>query len=194
MNAFVSTLEGGLAEERAAIARLRAGDLAALEPLVRAHQLRATQAAYLVVHDRSLAEEVVQAAFLKAYERIGQFDRSRRFAPWFLTTVLHDAVKAARRRDRHLPLEALGDPGGAGWLVGREPTPEERWERAETTAEVRRALAALPAAQRAAVVARYYLGLSEAEAARALACPPGTLKWRLHAARERLRLLLRPNT
>src|SRR5262245_33341635 len=191
-----ATMDTDAADERATIARLRAGDAGGLEPLVRAHQLRATRAAYLVLHDRSLAEEVVQGAFLKAFERIDQFDPDRRFAPWFLASVLHDAVKAARRRDRHRPLDALAGPdgGAAGRLAGREPTPEERWERAETAAEVRAALAELPAPQRAAVVARYYLGLSEADAAMAFDCPAGTLKWRLHAARARLRLLLQPST
>jgi RNA polymerase sigma-70 factor (ECF subfamily) len=54
------------------------------------------------------------------------------------------------------------------------------------------ALGTLPVAQRVAVVQRYYLGLSEAEMSVAQACPPNTVKWRLHAARLRLRGLLSP--
>jgi RNA polymerase sigma-70 factor (ECF subfamily) len=52
------------------------------------------------------------------------------------------------------------------------------------------AVQALPPDQRAAIVLRYYLDLSEAEMAERLDCPPGTVKWRLHAARQRLRTLL----
>ena len=79
-------------------------------------------------------------------------------------------------------------------MADGRPDPETLWERAETAAEVWAALQQLTPRQRAAVVARYYLGLSEAEMAEALECPPSTVKWRLHAARNRLRLLLRPLT
>jgi RNA polymerase sigma-70 factor (ECF subfamily) len=58
--------------------------------------------------------------------------------------------------------------------------------------EVWAALGALPPAQRAVLVQRYVLGLSEAEMAAAHDRPPGTIKSRLHAARGRLRTLLRP--
>ncbi len=54
------------------------------------------------------------------------------------------------------------------------------------------ALEKLPPAQRAAIVQRYYLGLSEGEMARMGGSPVGTIKWRLHAARRRLSKLLRP--
>ena len=53
------------------------------------------------------------------------------------------------------------------------------------------ALEKLPPAQRAAIVQRYYLGMSEAEMAGSGNSPPGTIKWRLHAARRRLSKLLR---
>ena len=61
-------------------------------------RFRAIRAAYLIVRDRALAEDLVQTAFLRAYDRIGQFDPSRPFAPWFLRSVVNDAVKAAMRR------------------------------------------------------------------------------------------------
>lgn len=56
------------------------------------------------------------------------------------------------------------------------------------------ALGQLTPDQRAAVIARYFLGMSEAEMTGTLACPPSTVTWRLHAARNRLRVLLRPTT
>jgi RNA polymerase sigma-70 factor (ECF subfamily) len=178
-------------EERQAIARLQAGDIGGLEVLVRRYQARAVRAAYLIVRDRALAEDLAQAAFLRAYERIGQFDADRPFGPWFLRGVVNDAIKAAERGGRLVPLDDLA-PGASRALAAPAPGPEELAERAETRESLWAALGALSPAQRAAIVQRYYLGLSEAEMADALALPPGTVKSRLHAARERLRVLLSP--
>ena len=182
-------------EEQAAIARLRQGDIGGLATLVRAYQVRALRAAYLITRDRALAEDVVQAAFLRAYQRIDQFDPSRPFGPWFLRGVVNDAVKAASRRPRHVSLEQAvgGEPGrGVDALADAGTGPDARWEEVETREELWAALGALTPAQREAIVLRYYLDLGEAEMADRLGCPPGTIKSRLHAARARLQVLLRP--
>ena len=178
-------------EEQKAIARLKRGDISGLEALVRKYQVQAVRAAYLIIRDRALAEDIVQAAFLRAYERIGQFDAKRPFGPWFLRSVVNDAVKAATRRERQVPLEASAE-GGETSLADPNPSPADLAEAAEIRQAVWTALGKLPPAQRAVIVLRYYLGLSEAEMAGELACPPGTVKWRLHAARKSLRTLLRP--
>lgn len=65
-------------DDQTAISRLKQGDLTGLDILVNRYQVRAVHAAYLVVYDRALAEDGSQTAFLKAVERIHQFDdRSR---------------------------------------------------------------------------------------------------------------------
>jgi len=182
-------------EEQEAIARLKRGDIGGLEALVRQYQVQAIRTAYLIIRDRALAEDIVQAAFLRAYERIGQFDAGRPFGPWFLRSVVNDAVKAAARRERQVSLEAGSEGEGASLadlLADPGPGPADLAEAAELHQTVWAALGRLPPAQRAAIVQRYYLDLSEAEMADELACPPGTVKWRLHAARKRLRTLLRP--
>jgi RNA polymerase sigma-70 factor (ECF subfamily) len=181
-------------DEQEAIARLQAGDVGGLELLVHRYQIQAIRTAYLVTRERSLAEDVVQAAFLKAYERIDQFDPSRSFGPWFLRSVLRDAIKVAQARDRQGSLDAMLEDGraeGRG-VADERPGPEEPWARAETTEEVWDALGQLTPDQRSALVARYFLGMSETEMTGTLACPRSTVKWRLHAARNRLRVLLRP--
>ena len=177
-------------DEREAIEHMRQGDIRGLEPLVRTHQVRAIRTAYLITREVALAQDVVQAAFLRAFERIDQLDPSRPFAPWFLTSVLHDAIKAVSRRDRHTSWEEL-HPVHRDTADG-QPQPDAVWERAETAEEIWAALGRLTPEQRAAIVARYYLGLSQAEMTRALGCAPSSVKWRLHAARARLRLLLTP--
>ena len=173
-------------EEREAVERLKRGDIGGLETLVRQHQVRAVRTAYLITQDRALAEDIVQAAFLRAYERIGQFDAGRPFGPWFTRSVVNDAIKASQRRGRQVSLES----GTRASLTDTSPTPAEQAEAAEIRNQVRAALAQLPTGQRAAIVLRYYLAYSEAEMAETLNVPPGTVKWRLHQARKRLRTLL----
>jgi RNA polymerase sigma-70 factor (ECF subfamily) len=177
-------------DERDALERMRQGDIRGLEALVRAHQVRAIRTAYLVTRDVALAQDVVQTAFLRAYERIRQLDPSRPFAPWFLTSVLHDASKVVSRRDRERSLEDA--PSIEATHSDGQPEPQDVWEHAETADEIWTALGTLSPDQRAAVVARYYLDLTQTEMTRALGCTPSTVKWRLHAARARLRLLLTP--
>lgn len=180
-------------DERAAIQALQAGDIAGLEALVRAHQLTAIRAAALITRDRALAEDVVQSAFLRAYERIDQFDSARPFRPWFMTMVVRDATKARRRRARAVPL-AEGGEATLLLLALADPTtlPADAAEREETRLAIWAALGTLPDAQREVIIQRYFLGLSEAEMAGQQAVPKGTIKWRLAAARARLRVLLRP--
>jgi RNA polymerase sigma-70 factor (ECF subfamily) len=182
-------------DERQAIARLKRGDLAGLEVLVRRYQVQAVHAAYLVVHERALAEDVVQAAFLHAAEKIGQFDDTRPFGPWFLRSVIHAAVKAAHRQQRLASLDA--EPQGealslANWLADPHPGPEEIVESEETRRAVWRGLEQLLPEQRAVIVLRHFLELSEAETAEELHRPLSTVKWWLHTARQRLRKMLHP--
>lgn len=177
-------------DERRAIARLKDGDIGGLEALVRTYQTRAMRAAYLIVRDRALAEDLVQAAFVRTYEKIARFDERRPFGPWFMKVVVNDAIKAATRRGRTVRFEGMEDP--VLLVADAESGPQELTEEAEEHRRVWAALEKLPPAQRAAVVQRYYLGMSEAEMAEKDSSPPGTIKWRLHAARKRLSKLLRP--
>lgn len=68
--------------ERSAIARLKAGDIGGLAALVEMFQVQAIRTAYLISRDRSLAEDITQAAFIRAYQRIDQFDADASFGPW----------------------------------------------------------------------------------------------------------------
>ena len=176
--------------EREAVDRLKKGDVGALEPLVRLYHARAGQAAYLIVRDHALAEDVAQGAFVRAYEGIGTFDASRPFGPWFMRIVVNEAVGAARGRERVASYE-VGDAGAPmGWLADPAAGPHELAEEAEERDRVWAALAKLPPAQRAAIVQRYYLGMSEAEISEGGGHPTGTIKSRLHAARSGLSKLL----
>ncbi len=179
-----------LETEQEAIARLKGGDLQGMETLVRRYQLQAIRAAYLITGDRPAAEDIVQEAFLRAAERIHQFDDSRPFRPWFLRSVVNDAIKAATRSNRRVSLDAQETEGSLEWLPDPAPSPEELAQNEENRLAVQRALLRLKPEQRAVVVMRYYLEMDHAEISSKVGDPVGTIKWRLHEARKRLQRLL----
>jgi RNA polymerase sigma-70 factor (ECF subfamily) len=180
-------------DDREAIARLKQGDIAGLEGLFRKYQLQAVRAADFVVRDPALAQDIVQSAFLRAYERIAQFQDEKPFGPWFLRMVVNAAIQAAKRQQRRVSFENNGsvpDASIAAQLSSIDLQLEEALERDETRQAIWEALSRLSPEQRAAVVMRYYLSLSLEEMAEQASAPTGTVKWRLHAALKRLRGLL----
>jgi len=180
-------------EEKSAIARLKQGDLDGMEALVKRHQVRAVSAAYLIVRDPKLAEDIVQEAFLRAAEKIDQFDESRPFGPWFLRSVINASTKAVRRQKRFIPLDGRRDEETtkvADWLMDPDPHPEQIIETQETRQVVWKALGELTAEQRAVIVMRHFLEMSEAEMTEELDRPLTTIRWRLKAARNQLRKIL----
>jgi RNA polymerase sigma-70 factor, ECF subfamily len=177
-------------EEQEAIQQLKRGNPQGLEMLVKKYQLQTVRAANLIVRDPSLAEEIVQSAFLNAFEHIHQFDTGRSFGPWFLRSVINASIKTARRGSRLVSLDSGIDPDFLSSLKDHGPGPEALVESAETSQALREALAELSPEQRAAIVMRYYLNMNEEEMADQLGRPAGTIKWRLHKARENLRKFL----
>ena len=181
-------------DEQEAISKLKQGDIAGLEVLVDLHYVRAARAAYLVLQERSSAEDVVQSAFLRVFERAEQFDPHRPFGPWFMRIIVNDAVKVARRQQRDLSLDAKADGDGEQSLFqilqSHAAGPEEVAEKTEVRQAIWDALGALSPENRSAVVLHYFLGFQQAEIAERTGAPVGTVKRRLHDARRRLRVLL----
>lgn len=177
--------------ERPAIARLKGGDIGGLAALVEAYQIQAIRTAYLIVRDRPLAEDITQSAFIRAYERIAQFDSNASFLPWFLRSVANDAIKAAERARRTQSLDIdVEDGAPAIVLVDQAAGPAALLEQAEDAAAVWALLGRLPARQRAAVVLHYFDGLNGTEIADQLHTQPATVRWQLFAARAKLRTWL----
>jgi RNA polymerase sigma-70 factor (ECF subfamily) len=178
-------------EEREAITLLKQGDLAGMEELVQHHQVEAVQTAYLIVGDRSMAEDIAQAAFLKAVERIHQFKDGLPFRPWILRIVTNDAIKVSLRARKHLSLDAAQELNESlVWLRDTTPGPEELAATAENRQMIWEALQQLTPKQRAAIVMRYFLEMRDREIAQELDRPLSSIKWSIHAAKERLRSLL----
>lgn len=180
-------------KEKDAILLIKYGDLNGLEELVNRYQVKAVYSAYLILQDRSLAEEVVQNAFLKFAEKVEYFDESRTFSPWFLRIVVNDSVQVIRESKRLEPISEENDEDNqrvARWLIDSQPLPEEAIQVKESSETLRKALRSLTPEQRKAVVLRYYLQMSEKGVADTLARPLATVKWWLRSARIRLKNIL----
>ena len=180
-------------EDQTAISRLKQGDLNGLETLVNRYQAQAVHAAYIILYDRSLAEDVVQTAFVKVAERIQQFDDERPFGPWLFRIVVNDALKLARKQKRNVSLDEQLDEHTvqlAEWLADPDPSPEQLVEQKETRHVILKAIQSLPPGQRAAIVMRYYLDMSMLDMSTEMERPLSTIKWWLRDARKRLRGLM----
>lgn len=173
-----------------AIRRLKRGDIGGLEILIARYQSKAVRTACLITHHESLAEDVVQETFLRFYERVRHFDEKRAFGPYFLRSVVNVALNVMEKEGR----VATYDEGLEGRvldkLLEQAASVEEQAEYAQQRKEIWDALAELSPRQRAAVIQRYYLEMSEKEMAETMEVAPGTVKWLLNAARARLRSLL----
>lgn len=180
-------------EESKAIALLQKGNLDGLETLVVLYQSKAVQAASLIVQDRALAEDIVQRSFITAVEKIHQYDPQRPFKAWFFRSVVNASIKAVSREKKQSSLYDMV-PGQnftlADILADTQPLPEEWLEVEEHKTSIQAALDILPAEQRAVIVMRYFLEISESEMAGELKRPLSTIKYWLRKAREKLKQLL----
>ena len=177
-------------DEKQAIQRLKQGDIHGLEFLVNRFQLRAVRTAYLVTREPALAEDIVQDAFIRVHRSIHSFDESRPFEPWFLRSVVNESVKRLQRSARQVQVGEDADASLFAELVVRVQSVEERVESIEVQNQIWDAMQKLSPRQRAVIVQRYFLEMSEKEMAAESGAAVGTIKWLLNAARERLRFLL----
>ena len=176
-------------EDLQAIRRLKGGEIGGLEHLIARYQGKALRTAFLITQDEPLAEDVVQDVFVRFYQRAGSFDEARPFEPYFMRSVVNAALNCIEREDRGRSF-SKEDISDLETLLEQAASVEEQAEFNVLKGQISEALAKLPPRQRAAVVQRYYLEMSEREIAEALAAPTGTVKWLLNAARTRLRALL----
>ena len=173
-------------DEQQAIQLLKAKDISGLEFLVMRYQVKAVRTAYLITRDIGLAEDVVQDAFLQAYRSINTFDTARPFEPWFMRSVVNASVKVIQRSAKQVE---VGDDAENLFSELTESV-ESQVESSEVQNQIWGAMQKLSPRQRAVIVQRYFLEMSEKEMAVESGAAVGTIKWLLNAARERLRGLL----
>ena len=177
-------------DEHQAIQRLKNGDISGLEFLVARHQVKAVRTAYLITRDLGLAEDVVQDSFLQAFRSINGFDSTRLFEPWFMRSVVNASVKMMQRSAKQVEVGDEADESLFAELAARVESVEEQVESLEVQNQIWDAMQKLSPRQRAVIVQRYFLEMSEKEMAEEAGSAVGTVKWMLNAARERLRGLI----
>jgi len=182
--------------DQQAIAYLKQGKLIGLEVLVKRYQQKALQTALLVVKDQSMAEDVVQLSFIKAYENIQRFQDGYPFRPWFFKIVINQAINTVKRESKLVSLDEEPDEEHTSvnrWIIDPQPSPEETLELVQSVDELRAALDQLKPEHRAALVMRYYLGYDDKTSAANAHQPLSTIKWWLRAAHKNLREFLHHN-
>jgi len=157
----------------------------AFDALVRAYQKMAYYQAYQRLHDRYLAEDVTQEAFLTAYLRIHQLREPQAFASWLKRIVWTQADRLIRRV--RPPIESIEQRYD---IHSNAPSPEDTLEEIELVERVHHAISALPEHERVVTEGFYLQGESQKEIASRLHIPVTTVKKRLQYARQHLRLLI----
>lgn len=180
------------------LARLRAGDEAAFEGLVREQTPILLRVARRLLHSEDEARDAVQDAFVAAFRALPNFRGESRLGTWLYRIAVNAAL--ARLRARTGAAEVSLD----AWLPrfaedGHPAEPADPWpaadtgpERREVRERVRQAIDRLPETHRTVLILRDIEEMSTDEAAQALGITPGAVKVRLHRARQALRTLLDP--
>jgi len=176
--------------DRAALDRISRGELDALDELYERYKTMAYSIALRITNDASLAEDVVQDAFLGAWRNAARYIEGRgSVKTWLLAIVHHRAIDAVRRRRPTTDLPARDEA----------PPPALRlpdvWTEVVANldaAAVRAALAALTDVQREAIELAYFGGLTQVEIAEQTATPLGTVKSRMRLGLLAMRKVLAP--
>ncbi len=182
--------------DEALIARLAAGDTAALSLLYDRYSGAVYSLAARIVGDRQVAEDLLQEVFVRVWQRAGTYQGARgKPLTWVLGIAHNLAIDEVRRRRRR-PLEA-DDRDEEGQLTALQALPavdsdpsDLTWERLRRE-QIMAALAQLPEAQRILIELAYFEGYTQSQLAARLGEPLGTIKTRMRLAAQKLRELLR---
>ena len=164
------------------VERVRAGEIALFELLMRRYNQRLYRIARTIVGDDGEAEDVTQDAYVRAYEHLGQFAGRAPFSTWLTRIAVHEALARRARRGRQLALEESMPA-----LASTGPGPEQRAADRELRQAIEAAVETLPDVYCSTFILRDVEGLSTAETAACLDVTEETVKTRLHRARALLR-------
>ena len=167
------------------VRKLQRGETDAFETLIRRHQKTIFNLAYRMLGDYDEAAEISQEAFLSAYRAINNFRGDANFSTWLYRIALNHATTRRKslntRQQRSVPIEntePASDP---------HPGPAESMEKKELRQRVQQALNRLEPDDAAVILLRDLQDVPYEEVARVLEIPIGTVKSRLHRARQALK-------
>lgn len=179
------------------VRRAQAGDRQALAELIGSQQTYVYSIAMSLMHQPADAADMTQEAFVRLLRSIGTYRGETKFTTWLYRLVTNICLDGMRRRGR--PVEslddALGDDGAT--TLGDRLEDADRWAQPdeqvrfqESAAEVRAALALLPAAQRLALTLHYFDDMRYEDIATAMDLPLNTVKSHIRRGKERMASLL----
>jgi RNA polymerase sigma-70 factor, ECF subfamily len=175
----------GSDDESKLIEHSLSGDPEAYAALVNQHQRMIRAVTFRMTGSLDDSEELAQDAFLRAYQQLESFNGDSRFSTWLCKIAINLSLDWRRRESRRDDIhskwatEVISQDGQSA----RFPD--------ELSRRVQSALNRLPPKQRAAIVLTVYESQSHAEAARTLGCAETTISWRVFAARQKLKRLLK---
>ena len=166
----------------------RVGDKAAFDRLVLLHQRQAVGLALGILGNRDDAAEVVQEAFVKAHLSLRRLSQPERFRFWLLRIVANEAVSRRRAARRH---RIIARRFVAAQTQRRSPEPQEKGTEDELREAIERAMRQLTDKEARAIALFGLDGLPQDEVARIMGCSAGAVRWHVHRARKKLRVLLK---
>jgi RNA polymerase sigma-70 factor (ECF subfamily) len=173
--------------------RVKDGDGASFGVLLEKHRSPVVHFLYRMVQNSAVAEELAQEVFLRVYRSRGTYEPTAKFTTWLFRIATHLALNALRD-NRYERLQDRLDDDSSDMPVRQvsdsRPSVEQKMVYEAKLAEVRRAIAALPAKQRAAVLMHKYEEMEYSQIAKVLSCSESAVKSLLFRAYEALRARL----
>ena len=176
-------------ETESLIRRYQMGDDLAIGALIRRYQNYVYRLCYLVMRNEQDAEDMTQETFVRAFQALPRYEirKGISFEAW----LYRIAVNRCRSRMRRKWYQVLPWPSPAPLITtDLERQPDRLVMRDEQRGEILAAINSLGEKHRLVVILRYYAGFSNEEIAQTLRIPSGTVRSRLHTARQRLKGLL----
>lgn len=174
------------------VARVRAGDVALYEVLMRRYNQRLYRAVRAILRDEDEIEDILQDVFLAAYRNLAEFEGRSRFSTWLVRIAVNKALDRRRQRFKVVALvpetEAdITEDGAASTSANHQDDPERQSARHELARLLEVAIDGLPETFRSVFVLREVDGMSTEETAESLGLEVNTVKTRLYRARAILR-------
>ena len=171
-----------LGSDESVVARVLAGEIDLYEVIMRRYNRRLYRVARSILREDDEAEDVMQDAYVRAYEHLAQFQGASTFATWLTRIAVHEALGRLRRRNRNASLEDEVTAEDER-MATNDRDAEHRTMDRELRSVLENAIDQLPPAFRTVFVMRAVEEMSTHEVAAALSIPEDTVKTRLHRAR-----------
>ena len=174
------------------VLKILQGDVLLFEIIMRRHSQRLYRVARGILRNRWEAEDVMQAAYVRAYQHLAQFAGRAKFSTWLTRIAVHESLNRLEERTRVRYIEEMSGPESPASDIVRsqDPTPEQSVCSREHARMLQRAVQALPPKYRVVVMMRDLEEMSVAETAACLDITEENVKVRLHRARAMLRSAL----